>query len=57
MLSAHRCDARNPVACVPEPRRALGVSAQVYEVASKILEQPSLGVRAMAMAEALGIEA
>ena len=34
-----------------------GVSAQVYEVASKILEQPSLGVRAMAMAEALGIEA
>ena len=34
-----------------------GVSAQVFEMASKILEAPRLGLRAMALAEMIGVEA
>ena len=34
-----------------------GVSAQVFEMASKILDTPKLGLRAMALAEMIGVEA
>jgi aminopeptidase N len=34
-----------------------GVSAQVFEMATKILEAPRLGLRAMALAEMVGVEA
>jgi len=33
-----------------------GVSAPVFEVATKILAAPPLGVRALALAEAIGAE-
>lgn len=33
-----------------------GVSAQVFEMASKILDAPKLGLRAMALAEMIGVE-